>query len=140
VACQLNPRDSVMTNARRLASLPCGGTNCSAPLAHLNSGGERGLVIYVSDNESWIDTRTHGPLAAARPKRCASGRSSRPQSQAKMILHRHSAVGRPRRPAERADIINVGGFSDQVFSLIAAVAKGSARENHWVRQIEQIRL
>ena len=31
VRVDLNPRDSVMTNARRLASLPCGGTNCSAP-------------------------------------------------------------------------------------------------------------
>ncbi len=36
VRVNLNPRDSVMTNAQRLASLPCGGTNCSAPLRHLN--------------------------------------------------------------------------------------------------------
>ena len=27
---RLNPRDSVMTNAQKLASLPAGGTNCSA--------------------------------------------------------------------------------------------------------------
>src|ERR1700743_3883976 len=36
VPCQLNPRDSVMTNAKKLASLPSGGTNCSAPLRQLN--------------------------------------------------------------------------------------------------------
>lgn len=35
VKVNLNPRDSVMTNATKLASLPCGGTNCSAPLAWL---------------------------------------------------------------------------------------------------------
>ena len=33
----LNPRDSVMTNAKILSSLPCGGTNCSAPLVGIES-------------------------------------------------------------------------------------------------------
>lgn len=47
---RLNPRDSVMTNATKLASLPCGGTNCSAPLEYLNRQKATGdLVIYVSD-------------------------------------------------------------------------------------------
>jgi 60 kDa SS-A/Ro ribonucleoprotein len=32
VNASLNPRDSVMTNAQKLAALPSGGTNCSAPL------------------------------------------------------------------------------------------------------------
>src|SRR5262249_55431059 len=57
----LNPRDSVMTNAEKLASLPCGGTNCSAPLALLNRRKALGdLVIYVSDSESWIDAPSYG--------------------------------------------------------------------------------
>jgi 60 kDa SS-A/Ro ribonucleoprotein len=41
---------------------------------------------------------------------------------------------------ERPDIINVGGFSDQVFELIANVADGSADADHWVRQIEAVSL
>ena len=61
VRVRLNPRDSVMTNAQRLASLPCGGTNCSAPLRYLNRRKADGdLVIYVSDNESWIDAPHYG--------------------------------------------------------------------------------
>jgi 60 kDa SS-A/Ro ribonucleoprotein len=56
VPCRLNPRDSVMTNAQKLASLPSGGTNCSAPLRHMNRHGMRAdLVIFVSDNMSWVD-------------------------------------------------------------------------------------
>src|SRR5688572_24942681 len=35
VQIPLNPRDSVMTNAEKLANLPCGETNCSAPLSFL---------------------------------------------------------------------------------------------------------
>jgi 60 kDa SS-A/Ro ribonucleoprotein len=141
VACHLNPRDSVMTNAQRLASLPCGGTNCSAPLAHLNQRRASGdLVIYVSDNESWIDTRTHGRFgggATETIREWAKFQARNPQAKMICIDIQPSATT---QAAERADIINVGGFSDQVFSLIAAVAKGSAGENHWVRRIEQIRL
>ena len=61
VEVRLNPRDSVMTNAEKLAKLPAGGTNCSAPLAFLNQRRAKGdLVIYVSDNESWIDAPHYG--------------------------------------------------------------------------------
>src|SRR3954470_16700276 len=61
VDASLNPRDSVMTNAQKLASLPSGGTNCSAPLRELNRRkAAADLVVYVSDNESWVDTVVHG--------------------------------------------------------------------------------
>jgi 60 kDa SS-A/Ro ribonucleoprotein len=63
----LNPRDSVMTNAAKLAALPAGGTNCSAALAELNRRKAIGeLVIYVSDNESWIDSPVHGRFGGGR--------------------------------------------------------------------------
>ena len=55
---ELNPRDSVMTNAQKLAAVGGGGTNCSAPLHLLNQRKAEGdLVVYVSDNESWVDAR-----------------------------------------------------------------------------------
>ena len=41
---------------------------------------------------------------------------------------------------EREDIVNVGGFSDQVFKLLADVAAGKHSVDHWVRQIESERL
>src|SRR6478672_10891570 len=56
VNINLNSRDSVMTNATRLASIGGGGTNCSAPLAQLNRRKAKGdLVIFISDYESWVD-------------------------------------------------------------------------------------
>jgi 60 kDa SS-A/Ro ribonucleoprotein len=63
----LNRRDSVMTNAAKLAALPQGGTNCSAPLAHLNERGAKGdMVIYVSDNQSWVDAANANARAPQR--------------------------------------------------------------------------
>src|SRR5688500_4542342 len=42
---RLNPRDSVLTNAQKLASLPAGGTNCSAPLKELNRRKAKGDLL-----------------------------------------------------------------------------------------------
>ena len=67
VRLRLNGRDSVMTNARKLSSLPAGGTNCSAPLRYLNQLKREGdLIIYVSDNQSWIDSCNHGTTETMR--------------------------------------------------------------------------
>jgi 60 kDa SS-A/Ro ribonucleoprotein len=47
VKVSLNPRDSIMTNAQKLASLPAGGTNCSAPLRHLNRAKQRAICSFT---------------------------------------------------------------------------------------------
>ena len=63
---RLNPRDTITTNAERLAALPPGGTNCSAPLRRLNERHVRAdLVILFSDNESWMDSPQHGRTAGS---------------------------------------------------------------------------
>jgi 60 kDa SS-A/Ro ribonucleoprotein len=141
VTCRLNPRDTVMTNAQKLASLPCGGTNCSAPLAHLNQRNATGeLVIYVSDNESWIDTPAHGRFGGGATETMRQWNLFKQRSPlAKMICIDIQPYATT-QAAERADIINVGGFSDQVFSLIADVAGGRSSEDHWVREIQRLRI
>jgi hypothetical protein len=61
VSVDLNSRDSVMTNARRLASIGGGGTNCSAPVRLLNERKAKAdLVIFISDNQSWVEHRLDG--------------------------------------------------------------------------------
>lgn len=141
VTCRLNPRDTVITNAHKLASLPCGGTNCSAPLAYLNQRKANGdLVIYVSDNESWIDTPVHGRFGGGATETLRQWNVFKQRnSQAKMICIDIQPYATT-QAAERADIINVGGFSDQVFSLISDVASGRSNEDHWVRQVERMRI
>jgi 60 kDa SS-A/Ro ribonucleoprotein len=141
VHVKLNPRDSVLTNAQRLASLPSGGTNCSAPLRHLNAKGASGdLLIYVSDNESWVDSPGFGRFgggATATMKEWSRFRTRNPQ--AKMVCIDIQPYGHT-QAQERDDIINVGGFSDRVFDLLADVAAGRHDRDHWVKQIEGMRL
>ena len=42
--------------------------------------------------------------------------------------------------AEREDILNVGGFSDQVWDVITEFANGELNANHWIGVIESVAL
>lgn len=141
VPVSLNPRDSVMSNAQLLASLPCGGTNCSAPLAWLNKRKAVGdLIVYVSDNESWIDAPHYGHWGGGATETMKHWSRFKVRSpQAKMVCIDVQPYGHT-QATERPDIFNVGGFSDQVFTYLADVAAGRAGQGYWVRQIEQVRL
>ena len=39
---------------------------------------------------------------------------------------------------EREDILNVGGFSDSVFEILATFARGELNADHWVGVIEGV--
>lgn len=141
VKVRLNPRDSVMTNATVLASLPAGGTNCSAPLRHINRVKAKGdLVIYVSDNESWMDSPWCGRFGGGVTETMRHWAEFKARSpQARMICIDLQPYGST-QAREREEIVNVGGFSDQVFSLMADVARGGTQANYWVNQIEAMGL
>src|SRR5205823_4306225 len=115
VPLKLNPRDSVMTNAHKLAAVGGGGTSCSAPLRKLNERAARGdLVVYVSDNQSWVDSRdgsTEMMVQWAQFRRRNPG--------AKLVCIDLQPYANT-QAAEQDDVLNVGGFSDAVFEVMAA--------------------
>lgn len=135
---RLNPRDSIMTNTQVLAKVPAGGTACSAPLALLNEEKAHvDVVIFVSDNQSWVDvpgdgfygqggTKTMVEWAKIK-KRCPKAKMAcidvqpYPHVQAK----------------DHEDIINIGGFSDAVFDVISTFVE-SRNADHWVEVIEKM--
>jgi 60 kDa SS-A/Ro ribonucleoprotein len=143
VKLRLNPKDSIVTIADQIAKIGPGGTNCSAPLRALNHEKVKAdLIVYVSDNESWMD-----PNVSLNSY--SSGHTSNPTStmveweafrvrspKAKMVCIDLAPNGSRQAPT-REDILNVGGFSDEVFTLLAEFHKGSGRD-HWVKKIESI--
>ena len=114
-----------------------GGTNCSAPLQWLNSRKAQGdLVIYVSDDQSWVDAR--------------SSRSGTAMMQEWNIFKQRNPQARlvcldiqpyeTRQTYDREDILNIGGFSDNVFTVIAEFAAGRLNDDLWVREIEKVEI
>jgi 60 kDa SS-A/Ro ribonucleoprotein len=141
VKVRLNPRDSVMTNAEKLAALPCGGTNCSAPLRYLNDHRMSGdLVIYVSDNESWVDAPHYGRFGGSATQTMQEWTRFRARNPgARMVCIDIQPYGTV-QAKEREDILNIGGFSDSVFKLVSDFAGGRLSDGHWVSVIESITL
>ncbi len=133
VPVRLNPRDSVLTNAKVLAELPSGGTNCSAPLRELNRRNTAAdLVVMVSDNQSWVDSEGGGRSTATM----AEWELFRRRNPAARLVCLDVQPYASTQASERADILNVGGFSDAVFELLATFAKGELNADHWVGVIE----
>lgn len=131
VRCTLNPRDTVMSNAEKLASIGGGGTNCSAPLVVMNRNKVKAnLVVFVSDNESWMDAR-QGATETMRAWNEFKVRN--PQARLVCIDCTPNATS---QACEREDVLNIGGFSDDVFKIVAAFAAGQLGANHWVGEIE----
>jgi 60 kDa SS-A/Ro ribonucleoprotein len=134
----LNPRDSVMTNAQKLASIGGGGTNCSAPLKQLNKAKAKGdLVIYVSDNESWMDKHRTWNSGTETMKQWNEFKSRNKDAKLVCIDIQPYATTQAQ---ERQDILNIGGFSDQVFEIIELFAKGELNAQHWVGVIEAVEM
>lgn len=133
---QLNPRDSVMTNAQKLAAIGGGGTNCSAPLRLLNERKAEGdLVLYVSDNESWVDAQRGRGTATMQEWSAFKRRNPR----AKMVC----VDVQPYKTVQAngpADVLNVGGFSDEVFRIVADFAADRLGADHWVGVVEAVAL
>ncbi len=136
VSVNLNSRDSVMTNAGKLASIGGGGTNCSAPVHLLNKRkAQADLVIFVSDNQSWVDAGRG--LGTALMAEWSEFRQRNPMAR---LVCLDIQPNQTTQAAERADILNIGGFSDQVFEVIAAFASGQLEADHWIARIEAVEL
>lgn len=130
-------RDSVMTNARVLASVGGGGTNVSSALAKLvRDGAAPDLVILLSDNQSWVDSRA----GAAPTETMVQWNLLRAKNPRAKLVCVDLAPNTSTQAIDREDILNVGGFSDAVFHVIEAFAKGALGRTHWVGVVEAVAL
>ena len=142
---RVDPSDSILSLAERLARYGGGGTDCSLPLAVANTSYRNrrfaGCVL-VSDNESWVgclagsgcDGRDDR-VADVRPEPdAARGQRHRGPKLVCIDLQPYTTTQAP----ERGDILNVGGFSDAVFSVVAAFLAEDA--GRFVAEVEAVEL
>ena len=133
---RFNHRDSIMTNAKTLAAFGGGGTNCSIALQHVNAQlGKGDLVIYVSDNESWVDSTRYHSTATMTEWNKFKARNP----EAKLVCIDIQPNGTT-QVHDRTDILNVGGFSDQVFDVIARFVELGNNKDLWIKTIEFVAL
>jgi 60 kDa SS-A/Ro ribonucleoprotein len=140
---KIDPNDSILSIAERLAKYGGGGTDCSLPLVAANQRHAKRKfagVVLVSDNESWIGTGRHGSTrvmtaweAFVANQRKLAGKEAAPKL-INIDLQPYQTV----QACERADIMNIGGFSDSVFNVISAFLADN--NQRFVAEVEAIEL
>jgi 60 kDa SS-A/Ro ribonucleoprotein len=133
VPCVLHRRAPLAETAAKLARLPAGGTNCSAPLRLLlDCLVPPDAVIFVSDNESWIDASRGGSTAMLD----CWNRLKAIAPRAKLVCI-DLVPNRTSQVPERQDVLNVGGFSDAVFEVVGDFLNGRDAST-WVERIAKL--
>jgi 60 kDa SS-A/Ro ribonucleoprotein len=145
---KLDPSDSILSLAERLAKYGGGGTDCSLPLIKANRDLARRKfagVVLVSDNESWVYkgaawfggvSGTTGAVTEWN-RFVENQRKLDRNAQPKLVCINIQPYGTTQAP-ERDDILNVGGFSDAVFASVAAFMEGDA--GRFVQEVENVKL
>lgn len=137
---RLSAKDSVLTNAAKLTKFWGGGTDCSAALRYVNQQKIKGnVVIYVSDNMSWIDTKTTNVWdrgGTATMEQWKTFKKGNPN--AKMVNINVQPYGTTQASNDK-DIVNIGGFSDTIFETIEAFVTAKTGKQ-WVTVINEVDL
>jgi 60 kDa SS-A/Ro ribonucleoprotein len=124
----LSKANSVFDNAKSLAAIKGGATSCQIPLLVLNQKpqyfpmDEDGVIIILSDYESWSTARgffqsQHSNVRAATPLMIEWRKFRATHPKAKMVLIDISPQATAQVPDEPG-VLNIGGFSDNVFRLV----------------------
>lgn len=129
------PRDSILTNATRLARYCGGGTALGAAFQYVN---QRRLkvdnVIIISDYESWAD-RHHSRGTALMNE----WERLRSRNQGAKLVCIDITPGRTHQIAEgHPEILMVSGWSDSVFRVADTFLRGDA--GSWLEMVESIDL
>ncbi len=136
--------DTILTLAARLAQYGGGGTDCSLPLAEAN-GAYRDLpfagCVLVSDMEAWVGVGQNGSTPVMTQWQAFVKNQARLHGAdfagPKLVCINLQPYATAQAP-ERSDILNIGGFSDAVFNVVAAFL-GDENER-FVREVEAIEL
>ena len=140
---KLNPRDTVITNAEKLARFGGGGTDCGCALAHINKSGRTGdAVIYVSDCESWVDSCGYFGLGQYKQSTgmATEWKTFKNRNKNARLVCIDLTPNPVSQVKEQEDTLLVGGFGDQCFDVIASFIEYGTSKSHWVGEIETISL
>lgn len=139
---RIDPSDSILSLAERLAKYGGGGTDCSIPLRHVNHRHARRAFagcVLVSDNESWVGNGRQSSTAVMTEWQQFVNNQAKLHDRdftgPKLVCIDIQPYGSTQAP-ERSDILNVGGFSDAVFEIVAQFLIGDP--TRFVTEVESI--
>lgn len=132
----INRRDSLMTIVKQLSEYN-GGTDCGVTLKYLNDTNATGdTVVILSDMQSWYEGAHDMYMAGATSVSREWKRYKARNPNAKLVCVNLASCETVQAPSDKS-VLNVGGFSDQVFEVIKAHQTGSGNADFWAKHIDK---
>lgn len=139
-ARDINPRDSIMTNAQKLSHYGGGGTDCSIPIqVCLDKNIKADTIIIVSDNESWAQMGASYRYYRFSTTLASAWHTYSRRFPASRLVCLDIQPSGTVQASDSQRVLNIGGFSDAVFPVLAEFASGQLGGN-WVSLIEAVEL
>jgi 60 kDa SS-A/Ro ribonucleoprotein len=138
---RVDSTDSILSLSERLAKFGGGGTDCSIPLRFANTKYAHrrfAACILISDNQSWIGMGQHGSTGVMTEWNAFVKNQQRLGGHSPKLACIDIQPNVTTQAPERADILNVGGFSDAVFNVVASFLNNDS--GRFVSEVESIEL
>jgi 60 kDa SS-A/Ro ribonucleoprotein len=138
---RMDPSDSVLSLSERLSQYGGGGTDCSLPLQYANTKfSQRAFAgcVLVSDMESWVGTGHNGSTGVMTQWQRFVENQKRLGVTAPKLICINVQAYRSTQAAEHDNILNIGGFSDAVFNVVATYLNDESAR--FVAEVEAIEL
>ncbi|WP_164104383.1 TROVE domain-containing protein [Candidatus Laterigemmans baculatus] len=144
---KIDPSDSILSVSERLSKYGGGGTDCSIPLREANqrySKRKFAGIVLVSDNESWINGgrffgsgRGGSTGVVTEWEKFKKAQRKNGIADPKLVCIDIAPYGHT-QASDRADILNIGGFSDAVFNVVSSFLESD--QARFVREVEAVEL
>lgn len=120
---QVEPRDTVLTNAKKIGANG-GGTNCASVIDKMIQDNVAcDTLVIVSDNESWANSyRANNTLI----NRWNSYKNCMKVPNARLVCIDLAGGSTTQAPDQTGKVLNIGGFSDAYFDVVAEFANNGA--------------
>lgn len=122
-------KGSIIDTAESLSKFGGGGTDCTIPLKEALSLNQVDAIVIISDNESWI--------TGARDS-MQSWRAVQNKNPNAKLINIDISPSHSTQTKDEQNVINIGGFSDAVFNVMANYLNGSITQ--WVDLIKKINI
>lgn len=141
----VEPRNAVLSTAQQLAGINGGGTACWMPfMACIEHNLEADLFIMISDNESWFGdpagTNIHSMYQSSRTRTGQAWAEYKKKFPNAKLVCIDISPNTSVQVNDQRDVLNIGGFSDNVFDLISLFAEGKIGKEYWVGEIKKVTL
>lgn len=127
--CSVNPRDSIMTITSKIG-MRGGGTDVSCGL-ELIKNDKYDLVVLLTDMESWFGGSYDGGTKLQGLWNQYRKRNKTAQLVCVNLIPRGNT-----QATDRSDVLNVGGFSDNLFSVVKDFVDSQGSTDFWPKKIE----